>query len=100
MLNLDAHADAINQICEKYAVKQLELFGSSLRDDFNPPHSDVDLFYEFDSRENLFLRFMGLKRELESLLGRKVDLIKEEQIQNPFLKKEIAQSPRKILYAA
>lgn len=100
MLNLDTHSDAIKKICKKYGVKHLEAFGSSLRSDFNASQSDVDLFYEFDSRENLFLRFMGLKRELEELLNRKVDLIKEAQIQNPFFKKEIDQSPRKTLYAA
>lgn len=100
MFNLDLYTDKVYDICKKYAVKRLEVFGSSLRDDFDETHSDIDLFYEFDGNENLFVRFMGLKRELENVFGRKVDLLKESQIQNPFLKNQIIQSPRKILYAA
>ncbi|MDP6042509.1 MAG: nucleotidyltransferase domain-containing protein [Candidatus Latescibacteria bacterium] len=100
MLNLDPYTNAIAEICERLSIKRLEVFGSSLRDDFDTNASDIDFFYEFESAENLFERFMSLKRELEELFGRKVDLLKEAQIQNPFIKEQIANAPRKTLYAA
>jgi len=100
MLNLDQYTDTIIRICEKYAVKRLEAFGSSVRDDFDEKKSDIDLFYEFEGNKDLFARFMGLKQELENTFGKRVDLVKEEQIANPFLKEQIRQSARKTLYAA
>ncbi len=100
MLNLDHYTEAITEICVRLEVKRLEVFGSSLRDDFDSATSDIDFFYEFESTEDIFKRFMILKRELESLFGRRVDLLKENQIQNPFIKEQIAKATRKTLYAA
>ena len=100
MLELDRYSHSIAEICERFAVKRLEVFGSALRDDFDLTASDIDLFYEFEGSEDLFSRFMNFKRELERLFGRKVDLLKEDQIQNPFIKERISKSPRKRLYAA
>ncbi len=100
MLNLDHYTEAINEICVRLSVKHLRVFGSSLRDDFDSETSDVDFFYQFEGTEDIFKRFMSLKRELESLFGRRVDLLKEDLIQNPFIKEQIARSPRKTLYEA
>lgn len=100
MLKLDTYADSISEICERLSVKRLEIFGSSLREDFDLVNSDIDLLYEFEGKNNLFVRFMGLKRELETLFGRKVDLLREQQIQNPFFLQQIKHAPRKTLYAA
>ena len=100
MLNLDRYTDEITTICERLSIKRLEVFGSSLRDDFDESISDIDFFYEFEGTDNLFERFMSLKRDLEKLFERRVDLLKETQIQNPFIKEQIANAPRKILYAA
>ena len=98
MLNLDSYTEAINEICARLAVEQLKVFGSSLRDDFDLATSDIDFFYPFEGTENIFKRFMGLKRDLEHLFERRVDLHREDQIQNPFIKAQIAMSPRKTLY--
>ena len=100
MMELDSYSHSIAEICERFAVRHLEVFGSALRDDFDLTSSDIDLFYEFEGSEDLFSRFMNLKRELEKLFGRKVDLLKEDQIRNPFIKEQISKSPRKRLYAA
>lgn len=99
-MNLDQYSDSIREICRRFSVKRLDAFGSAVRDDFREDASDIDLFYEFDGADNLFARFMGLKRELERLFGRNVDLVKEDLIENPFLKKRIDQSPRKRIYGS
>lgn len=100
MLNLDKHTHSIAEICQRLSVKRLEAFGSSLREDFDMKNSDVDLLYEFQGTDNIFIRFISLKRELETLFGRKVDLLRETQINNPYIKQELARTPRKKLYAA
>jgi predicted nucleotidyltransferase len=39
--------DLVADLCRRYKVRQLALFGSALRDDFGP-ESDVDFLVEFD----------------------------------------------------
>jgi len=56
----------------KYGVTAMALFGSVARDE-QQEDSDVDIAYE--GQPNLFVR-IRMKRELESLLGCKVDLIR------------------------
>jgi len=44
---LEDHKEAIAELCRKYSVQRLFAFGSSIRDDFRPGESDVDLLVEF-----------------------------------------------------
>ena len=60
------------ELHENYAVKSLALFGSVARDEARND-SDVDLLVEFSHPVGLF-QFIGLKQQLESLLGCPVDL--------------------------
>jgi uncharacterized protein len=66
--------DKIAEICRKYNVRQMGIFGSAARGEA-APDSDIDILVEFlpDSGMSLF-RLDDLNRELEELLGRKVDL--------------------------
>ena len=67
--------EQIAEICKRYHVTKLELFGSVLRDDF-APDSDLDFLVTFkpDARASLF-DLVHLQRELKRLLGRDVDVI-------------------------
>jgi uncharacterized protein len=68
----------IEEICRKYHVRELSLFGSALRDDFRPD-SDYDLLVEFEPDAPIGLIGLGnMEGELEDLLGRKVDLVPKE----------------------
>jgi hypothetical protein len=91
----------IAQICRKYRVKRLELFGSAARGDFDNSRSDVDFFYEFDPDDNADLadRFFAMKEELECLLGVKVDLVSARDVTNPYFL-QVANRHRLALYAA
>ena len=40
---LDDRLDAIRAACERFHVVRLDVFGSALRDGFEPGRSDVDL---------------------------------------------------------
>ena len=61
--------------CQHWRIAELSLFGSVLRDDFRPD-SDIDLLvrYESDAHWSL-IDHIGIELELESLVGRKVDLV-------------------------
>ncbi len=67
----------IAQLCRRYAVRRPEVFGSAARGiDFDPDRSEADFLVDFDPDVEMqpLDQFLGLARELESLLGRKVDL--------------------------
>ncbi len=97
---LDAHLDQIHSICRQYNVCRLELFGSAARSEFDPATSDYDFFVDFGDEPvaGSFKRYMGLKFDLESLLGRSVDLVEREAVTNPYFLKATAN--RVEVYAA
>lgn len=64
---------AIAELCRRYRVRKLALFGSVLRDDFTPG-SDVDVLIEFEPEEVVGFRLFEIEAELEGLIGRKIDL--------------------------
>jgi uncharacterized protein len=72
--NVDLPIDRIAEICRRYPVRRLSVFGSVLRDDFTP-ESDIDMLVEFepDARISLF-GLVRMEIELSDLLGRKADL--------------------------
>lgn len=64
---------ALSELCRRYHVRRLALFGSVLRDDFTP-ESDVDVLVEFEAGKVPGFAFFALERELSELLGRRADL--------------------------
>jgi len=86
------------EICRRYQVKELSLFGSILRDDFDE-QSDIDVLVEFEPEVGLGLfEFLDLKYELEALLGRKVDLGSKDSLK-PLIREPVLRRAR-VLYAA
>jgi hypothetical protein len=98
---IERHRPQIEELCRRYQVKRLELFGSAASGEFDPATSDVDFFYELDEQEstNYADRFFDLKDDLEKLLGRKVDLVSAKDAKNPYFL-QVANRHRLTLYAA
>lgn len=66
-------ADKILPILKRYGVSKAALFGSLVRGDV-AEKSDLNILVEIEKDISL-LDFVGLKLELEEILGRKVDLV-------------------------
>lgn len=98
---LKAKQESIHQLCRRYGVTRLDVFGSALRDDFRPGESDLDLLIEFGPMEGYqkAIAYFDLLDELQSLLDVEVDLVMKGALTNPYLSQEIEQS-RQLLYAA
>lgn len=80
--------------CRRWHITELSFFGSILRDDFDE-ESDVDVIVDFAPGHTPGLSAMRLWAELETLLGRPVDLLTREGIMhtgNPELRRRILQS--------
>ena len=83
---VSGHAAAIRSACARHSVSSLALVGSAARADFDPARSDIDVLVDFlDGDINYFRAFMGLRRELAEILGRRVDLISRRGVTNPLL---------------
>ncbi len=98
---LEPYRRQIEVLCRHFCVRRLEVFGSALRDDFNPACSDVDFLVEFDMSTdiNLFEAYFDLRWQLGELLGRPVDLVMPAALRNPYIKASI-EAHRELVYAA
>ncbi len=64
----------LTKFCRTHGIQTLSLFGSVLRDDFNPG-SDIDVLVEFKPGTRIGLIRLGrIENELSTILGRNVDL--------------------------
>ncbi len=81
--------------------RKLALFGSALRDDFDSVRSNLDFAVEFAlmSPSEHAGAYFGLLEDLESLFGRRVDLVEIGAVRNPYLRREIEER-QETVYAA
>jgi predicted nucleotidyltransferase len=69
---------------KSFGVRQLGLFGSFAKGDAIHENSDVDFLVEFEKGQKTFDNFMELSFYLESLLGRKVELVTPQSL-SPYI---------------
>ena len=67
--------ELIARFCHERGIRSLSLFGSVLRDDFDPTRSDIDVLVEFapGALRGVGLRYFGFGEELGAIFGHKVD---------------------------
>ena len=89
---------ALAEICDRYRVRELAVFGSGARGELRPD-SDIDLLVVFDEAAvvTLFTLF-DLQHELAQLLGRRVDLVSKNGLKHAVRKDILAEA--RVLYAA
>ena len=88
-------------LCRRYHVAKLELFGSRAKGTARPD-SDVDLLVTFEEGQTPGLEFFGMALDLEALLGHPVDLLPRstvEQDRNPYFRHNVL-AKAELLYAA
>jgi predicted nucleotidyltransferase len=92
-------SDKIADYCRRWKIIELALFGSALREDFNPK-SDIDVLVTFDKDAHWTLFDMvDMQEELKDIFGRDVDLVSRrgiESSQNYLRRKEILSSAKVI----
>jgi hypothetical protein len=90
----------LERVCRRRRVHRIELFGSGVRPDFDPGHSDLDFlvsFQELDLDEYADAYF-GLLEDLQALFQRPVDLVVASAIQNPYFRQAV-DSSKTLVYA-
>jgi predicted nucleotidyltransferase len=90
--------DQLADFCERNQVQELALFGSALTEDFGE-NSDIDLLITFRPGAHVgFLTLARVKREIEEMLGRKVDLVPKGGLKSAIRDSVLATA--RVLYAA
>jgi uncharacterized protein len=98
---IEDHLDAIRALCREFGVARLEVFGSVMTGAFDE-ESDVDFIVDYPDGYDLGPwagRHLALQERLESMLGRRVDLVMASAIRKPRFIQAISSS-RRLLYAA
>lgn len=98
---LDEKREELFELCRRYNVRTLELFGSAATGGFIPGKSDLDFLVEFDRSEetNALRQFFGFQDGLSALFQCKVDLVEPAAMRNPYFIRRVNES-RTPVYAA
>jgi hypothetical protein len=91
----------IIKLCKNHGVKSLYIFGSANTDKFDS-NSDIDFLIDFKeslSIEEYTENYFTLQYKLRELLKRKIDLVTQNSLSNPFFIQSIDQN-KQLLYGA
>ncbi|NDV16918.1 nucleotidyltransferase domain-containing protein [Muricauda sp. TY007] len=90
----------LKKLCQDYDVKTMYVFGSACTDKFNDK-SDIDILISFKdiSIDKYTDNYFRLHYKLEELFDRKIDLLTENSLSNPYFIESIEET-KQLLYAA
>lgn len=94
---ITAMGPQLAELCKKYGIAELAVFGSIARGD-DRSDSDVDLLYARLPGNDLGMSYFALQEDLEKLFGRPVDLVPKDGLHRA-IRDQILDDAR-ILYAA
>jgi predicted nucleotidyltransferase len=95
------HRRELEDLCRRYHVRQLALFGSAATGKFEQGRSDLDFLVEFQplTPAERADAYFGLLLALEDMFRHPIDLVEEGASQNPYFVQTVEQS-KALLYAA
>jgi uncharacterized protein len=99
---VESNRARLQDLCRRYGVRRLELFGSAATNAFDPVRSDLDFLVEFFPEQELgpWLRhYFEFQAELARLFGRPVDLVLSAAVRSRYFQREMDRT-RTVLYAA
>ncbi len=100
MRALEEYQEELNELCKKYHVDALYVFGS-FADGAARMNSDMDFLVSFKelSIEQYTDSYFDLHEALEKLYGRRIDLVTVNSLSNPYFMESV-ESTKQLLYAA
>ena len=99
---MEIASDGLAALCRRFHVLQLDLFGSAADGRFDPARSDLDFVVTFRdvAADGYADAYFGLLEGLTDLFGRKVDLVTDASIKNPYLRRQIEAQKQRLYTAA
>src|SRR5580693_9529196 len=94
---IEENIKPIEKLCRQYNVDKLYIFGSFYSDRFTIG-SDIDLLVFFGNVDlfNYYENYLGIKESLEKLLSRSIDLVEDQTVKNPILRRSIDRNKKPI----
>jgi predicted nucleotidyltransferase len=91
---IEQHREALNELCRRFRVERLDLFGSAAKGNFNAQTSDLDFIVSFQNpgERGYATRYLEFDESLEALFGRRVDLLIDQPISNPYFRESVEAS--------
>lgn len=88
-------------LARRHGVLRLDVFGSAANDQFDEAHSDLDFLVTFVDRPpgGMANAYFGLLEDLQQLFDRKVDLVTQRSVGNPYFQASLEES-RQPIYVA
>jgi uncharacterized protein len=95
---INRNPEGFSKLCQSHHVDKLYAFGSSITDHFDQAKSDIDILVNLTIEDPIEYGgvLLNLWDNLESFFGKKVDLLTDESIHNPYLRKTIEETKRLI----
>jgi uncharacterized protein len=94
------NTEALKELCKVYDIKTMYVFGSVCTDKFSD-ESDIDILISFKdiSIEKYTDNYFELHYKLEKLFNRKIDLLTENSLSNPYFIESVEET-KQLFYAA
>ena len=100
-MNLDAASlrESVANVCKRFRVERLYLFGSAADGRFESDRSDLDFLVTLEEQPpgEYADNYLGLAQALEKLFGRPADLVTERSIRNPYFRETVF-AARQLVY--
>ncbi len=94
--------EALREMCRKWKIRRLELFGSA-RSGRLGPDSDIDFLVEFEANEQWSLMdLVRAEEDFSRLLGRKADLVDRKNLERSanLIRRDAILNSTEVVYAA
>jgi len=95
---IEEKLDELILICNRFGVKQIFAFGSVVTTRFSPDESDLDFFVEMDEMPPLARgeKLIAFWEACEDLFARRIDLVTEQSIRNPYFRSNVERTKQLI----
>ena len=93
----EINADRLAEVCRRYGISELSVFGSVARGDAGPA-SDIDLLFVLEPDARLGFALFDLEAELAEIFDRPVDLLPRESVHR--LIRDAVFAEAEVVYAA
>lgn len=96
---IDAKRALLVDLCRRHRVARLDVFGSAAKGTFDRETSDLDFVAQFEGTRDADYaeRFWQFAEALEMLFERRVDLLTERMIQNPYFRQDLDRTRRRVV---
>ena len=94
---IENNRSRLESVCREFGVERLDVFGSAASGQFREATSDLDFVAEFGGeRIGIADRYLGFSEALESLFGRRVEVLTERSIRNPIFRRSVERERQRV----